>query len=36
MHAAVITLVLQQPEIWITAADYIATTIQTGKSPKNI
>jgi hypothetical protein len=29
-----ITLDLQQPEIWITAADYIATTIQTGKLPK--
>jgi hypothetical protein len=30
MHAAVIAFLIQQPQIWISAADYTGATIQTG------
>jgi hypothetical protein len=36
MHAVVVTRLLQQPQIWISDADYTATTIQTGKGPDTL
>ncbi|XP_021914198.1 zinc finger protein 728-like isoform X2 [Zootermopsis nevadensis] len=35
MHAALIALFLQQPEIWITEANYVPTTIDTEAMPRS-